>query len=330
MQPADRTAPQAATPSLLRRLNERTVLDRIRAGAPISRADVARDAGLSKPTVSLALQSLLEAGLVREVGVASGGPGRSAVLYEPSHGAGFALGLELGAESVRGAITDLGGGFLGRREVTSPPLRLDAIVGLARSLADEHAGGRLHAIVLGVPGVVDPTSGRIELADGLERALGVPVTAESSVNLAALGEGFAGASRGVSDFAFLSIGESIAAGLVLHGQLHRGRRGAAGALGSLPLGGEATDAERIALCIASIAAVTDVELVVIGGAAGDASDGLLDGVRERVAQLVPDPPAIERTALGIDAPLAGALALGAAHALDRVVESKTLRARSGI
>jgi predicted NBD/HSP70 family sugar kinase len=330
MQPADRITPQAATPSLLRRLNERTVLDRIRAGAPISRADVARDAGLSKPTVSLALQSLLEAGLVREVGVASGGPGRSAVLYAPNHGAGFALGLELGAEWVRGAITDLGGGFLARREVAGSPLRLDAIVGLARSLADEHASGRLHAIILGVPGVVDPARGQVERAQELQQALGVPVTVESSVNLAALGEGSAGVSRGVSDFAFVSVGDTISAGLVLHGELHRGRRGAAGALGSLPLGGAASDAERIALCIASIAAVIDVEQVVIGSAAVVASDGLLEAVRERVARLVPEPPAVERTALGVDAPLAGALALGAAHALDRVVESKTLRARSDI
>jgi predicted NBD/HSP70 family sugar kinase len=331
MHPADRIAPLAATPSLLRRLNERTVLDRIRAGGPISRADVARDAGLSKPTVSLALQTLLEAGLVREVGVATGGPGRSAVLYEPDNGAAFALGLEVGAGRARGAIADLGGGFLARRELAAPP-RLDAVVRLARSLVDEHACGRLHAIVLAVPGVVDPASGQIELADGLQRALGAPVTAENDVNLAALGEGFAGASRGLSDFAFVSVGASIGAGLVLRGELHRGRRGAAGALGSLPLAaGLAPDAERVALCIASIAAVTDVEQVVLGGDTVAATgDELLGAVRRRVAGLVPHPPAIELTALEGDATLAGALAVGAAIALDRVVESTTLRARSGI
>jgi predicted NBD/HSP70 family sugar kinase len=331
MHPADRIASLAATPSLLRRLNERTVLDRIRVGAPISRADVARDAGLSKPTVSLALQSLLEAGLVREVGVATGGPGRSAVLYEPNHGAAFALGLEIGGGRVRAAITDLGGGFLARREVAAPSRR-DAIVSLARALADEHAGGRLQAIVLAVSGVVDPASPQTELGDGLQRALDVPLTVESDVNLAVLGERFAGVSRGASDVAFLSVGVGIAAGLVLDGELHRGRRGAAGALGSLPLADDATDdVERIALCIASIAAVVDVAQVVLGGdavAAGGAS--LLAAVRARVGRLVPSPPAIELTALGGDATLTGALALGAAHALDRAFESKAMRARSGV
>jgi uncharacterized membrane protein len=54
-----------AIPPLLKDLNERTVLDAIRTGAPISRAEISRRAGISKPTVSLALQSLLEASLFR-------------------------------------------------------------------------------------------------------------------------------------------------------------------------------------------------------------------------------------------------------------------------
>ena len=53
-----------ATPPLLKDLNERTVLEAIRAGAPISRAEISRRVGISKPTVSQALQSLLGAGLV--------------------------------------------------------------------------------------------------------------------------------------------------------------------------------------------------------------------------------------------------------------------------
>src|SRR5207249_3325286 len=42
-----------AIPPLLKNLNERAVLEMIRAGAPISRAEISRRAGISKPTVSL-------------------------------------------------------------------------------------------------------------------------------------------------------------------------------------------------------------------------------------------------------------------------------------
>ena len=77
-----------ATPPLLRALNERTVLEAIREGAPISRAEISRRSGISKPTVSLALQSLLDAGLVREAERGPDGPGYGAVYFEAVTNAG--------------------------------------------------------------------------------------------------------------------------------------------------------------------------------------------------------------------------------------------------
>ena len=68
---AERPLP-TGTPSLLRAINARTILELIQRTGPVSRAQVARDSGLSKPTVSLGLAALLEAGLVREVGRSSG------------------------------------------------------------------------------------------------------------------------------------------------------------------------------------------------------------------------------------------------------------------
>ena len=60
-----------------------------------------------------------------------------------------------------------------------------------------------------------------------ERVLGLPVAVENDINLAALGEHWLGVARGVDDFIFLSVGTGLGAGLVLHGELHRGptRRG---------------------------------------------------------------------------------------------------------
>ena len=71
----------AGTPSLLRVINERTVLESVRRIGPVSRAQIARETALSKPTVSQALAGLLRAKLVREAGRSSGGKGPTAVLY---------------------------------------------------------------------------------------------------------------------------------------------------------------------------------------------------------------------------------------------------------
>src|SRR5439155_25712385 len=86
----------AGTPSLLRAINERSVLDLIHRRGPLSRAQVARLSGLSKPTVSLALSGLLEAQLAREVGRSRGDRGPSALLYELNPTAGWAAGSGVG------------------------------------------------------------------------------------------------------------------------------------------------------------------------------------------------------------------------------------------
>src|SRR5881394_4375354 len=112
-----KTRPARAIPPLLKHLNERTVLETIRARAPISRAEISRLAGISKPTVSLALQSLLDARLVRETAPDPGRPSYGAVFFEPVPDAAFVLGLDLGARFLRGAIADLAGQIRARQDV---------------------------------------------------------------------------------------------------------------------------------------------------------------------------------------------------------------------
>src|ERR1700742_2738791 len=92
-----------ATPPLLKQLNERAVLEAIRGGAPISRAEIARRTGISKPTVSLALRALVTGGVVRETAPDPGRPHYGAGFFEPIPEAALVLGLDLGARFIRGA-----------------------------------------------------------------------------------------------------------------------------------------------------------------------------------------------------------------------------------
>src|SRR4051812_25861492 len=236
-----------ATPPLLKHLNERTVLEAIRAGAPISRAEISRRVGISKPTVSLALRSLEPAGLVREASQGPDGPSYGAVFFEPVPDAAFVLGLDLGSRFLRGAVADLAGRIRARQDVelrgADADGALEAITTLHASLIEAAAlpPERVDGAVLGIPGVVDPSSERLRLTQphiaGLEgrpfgsevrERVGVPVTVDNDVNLAAVGERWTGVARGVDDFAFLSIGTGTGLGLVLGGELHRGTHGAAG------------------------------------------------------------------------------------------------------
>jgi predicted NBD/HSP70 family sugar kinase len=240
------SATSRATPTLLRDLNERTVLDTIRAGSPISRAEIARRSGISKPTVSLALESLLRADLVREATNRPDGPGYGAVYFEPVAEAAVVLGLDLGARFVRGAVCDLAGQVRARQDVELSVAEVagavEAIERLHSSLLETSglARDRVDGVIVGVPGVVEQGTGLLRLAENvaglegrafaseLQSALELPVRLENDINLAALGEQWRGVARGVDDFVFLSIGTGVGAGVVLGGELHRGRHGAAG------------------------------------------------------------------------------------------------------
>jgi DNA-binding transcriptional ArsR family regulator len=114
---AETTRPAPAAPPLLKRLNEQTVLELVRDLAPVSRAEISRRAGISKPTVSLALRTLVEAGLVRESAESPSGPSYGAVYFEPVPEAALVLGLDLGARFLRGAICDLSGTIRARQDV---------------------------------------------------------------------------------------------------------------------------------------------------------------------------------------------------------------------
>jgi predicted NBD/HSP70 family sugar kinase len=379
-----------ATPPLLKRLNERTVLETIRTGAPISRAEISRRAGISKPTVSIALQSLLDAGLVREAESDPGRPSYGAVFFEAVADAALVLGLDVGARFLRGALCDLRGTVRARQDVELRDPEADDVVEATRRLRDSLVAAadlpdaRIDGVVVGVPGVVDRDSETVHLTHfeslegrplgaDLRRLLELPVMLENDINLAALGEQWEGAARGVDNFVFLSIGTGLGAGLVLRGELHRGRNGAAGEVdfALAPLGDEldpcasavsalaerlasgngrrttleapfeprrifsaarAGDelarevvretARRITLHIVPIAAVADVELVVLGGGLGANGDLLLEPVRSLLADWLPYPPRVVVSSLGDAAVLSGALAVGLRSALDNVFEQR--------
>jgi predicted NBD/HSP70 family sugar kinase len=246
--------PPVGTPAGMRELNQRAVLDRLRAEGPATRPNIARDTGLSKPTVGQALLDLEQHGLVRTVGRTFAGPGRSAVLYEANPMAGHVLGIDIGRELVRIAVADLSGEVVAKLDERNRSRSANALVrtvsnGAERALqAARLRRDDIVATVIGSPGVLNmhsrsfghvpnlPGWERKGLLDDLEKALGPGLVVENDANLAALGEYQAGAARRVGTFVTLTVGTGIGMGIVVDGQLFRGANGAAGEVGYLPFG----------------------------------------------------------------------------------------------
>lgn len=230
------------------------MLELIRASGSVSRAEVARRSGLSKPTVSQALAGLLESRLVREVGRESGRKGPGAVLFELNPSSGWVVGLDVGRHWVRAVLADITGTIVARRDERARARSAATLVTQIGRIAHDVAGDAglrwaqvTHATV-GNPGVLDPSRGKLALApnlpgwgkpglvEAIRRELGTRTSFENDVNLAALGERHLGAGRGVKDFCLLWIGTGVGLGIVIGGELYRGAAGAAGEIGYLPLG----------------------------------------------------------------------------------------------
>jgi predicted NBD/HSP70 family sugar kinase len=256
----------------LRSTNERLLLERLRASGPASRAQLARESGLSKPTVSSALAALESAGLVREVGTHVPERGRTAVLYAPDPAAGHVLGIDVGRGWLRVAVADLDGSVVARSDVRNQARSSGAMADLVVSTARQVVAGSgmaadevVHAVV-GTPGVYDeenrrvryamhlPGWGRAGLFDRMREELGVPLEVHNDANLAALGEYTYGVAAGSRLFAYILIGTGLGMGVVSDGRLFTGAHGLAGEIGFLPWPGQQKP-ERLEDAVSGVAVV---------------------------------------------------------------------------
>src|SRR3954453_17900002 len=248
------------TPALLRTLNQGALMQQLRDRGPLSRAQLARDTGLSKPHVSQALAELELAGLVRAVGPAAPARGRIAMLYETDPTAGYVVGIDIGRAWIRVAVADLAGTILARRD---SPNRARTGAAVVRAVAREARAAvkdagigwkRVVHTVVGSPGVFDPTTGRLwhapnlpdwskpGLADELRAALTPSTAIDNDANLAAVGERDFGRGRAARSFVYVELGTGLGVGIVIDGEIYRGARGAAGEVGYIPWPGDGASA----------------------------------------------------------------------------------------
>ncbi|MFD5396443.1 ROK family transcriptional regulator [Streptomyces sp. NPDC127097] len=239
-------------------MNDRAALDLLVSQGPLTRTRIGELTGLSKPTASQLLARLEAAGLVRTTGNETGRPGPSAQLYEINPAAAHIAALAVDQLGVTAAVADITGQVLGEERAGSDAFAGDAPDRTAQLVARAVDGAlakaglareRLHGAVIGTPGALDPRTGRLRYAphlpdwharalkEELAEALGMPVTLENDVNLAAVAERYDGAAQGFDDFVLVWADKGVGAALVLGGRLLRGATGGAGEIGYMPLPG---------------------------------------------------------------------------------------------
>jgi glucokinase-like ROK family protein len=241
------------TAPLLVSAHEAQFVIALRKHESVSRTDLARLTGWSRPKVTSEVGKLTRRGILIEVGEGTSQGGRRPRLLKFNHQLGYIVGLDIGATSMDIAVADLNAQVLLRdcapADVRDEPLELlgqarQRVLALLakRDIRPEQVLG----IGVGVPGPVDFIKGVLVAPPLMPAWEGFSirgyfhpvfpsafVAVDNDVNIMALGELKSGAGAGLDDFIFVKIGTGIGAGIVCKGIIHRGHNGSAGDIGHI-------------------------------------------------------------------------------------------------
>jgi predicted NBD/HSP70 family sugar kinase len=222
-----------------------------------SRADLARETGLTRVTISDLVSALIADRLVVELGLReASGPGKPATLVDIDRAAHRIVGIDLsGTDAFLGAVLTVDGEIEQRREVPVPAPGSDVVAVVAALAAELVAASPVPVLGVGVgsPGIVDddgvvlaaPNFGwdRLDLESELTQTLGIPVLVANDANAAVLAEYTYGGSG--DDVLLVKIGRGVGSGLLTGGRPLAGSRFAAGEIGHVTVG---TDGGPVCVC----------------------------------------------------------------------------------
>lgn len=242
-----------AAPEAYCSANERRLLRLIRERGSISRADLARETGLTLQSIVRLVAGLMERDLVVGGPKVPSGPGQPSLPIEIARDAAFSMGVSIMDDALSIVVIDLSGRVWATHEElfdTSDRHRVATHLSvLLKDLAGK-AGftpSRLAGVGVAVPGFFVADKGVVnaplvmndwaltDLESHLGDALGLPVWIENDGSAAAAGESVYGAGLHHRSFAYIYIASGLGGGIVLEGKPWRGRHGNAGEFtGSLP------------------------------------------------------------------------------------------------
>ncbi|XUL94020.1 ROK family transcriptional regulator [Streptomyces galilaeus] len=246
--------------SAVRRVNTSVILRTLAVSAgPMTLTELAEQAGLSRRTNELILDSLIEAGWVTELDrvPTSGCAGRPARRYQLRAEHALLAAVRISTLDVSAVVADVRGRILGRaqrplRAYQDPQSTLDDAAALVREALDDAGGSpdRLRAGAVAAGGAIDDEGvvrrlvhttrwEGVRLPDELGRRVRMPWFADNDTNLGALAERWRGVAGDHDNVVWAVLGNRTGLGILIRGAVHRGLDGAAGEIieaHSIPVG----------------------------------------------------------------------------------------------
>jgi len=242
-----------ATRGTSRQINRQIALALIGSHQPISRADLARRMKMRRGAVGLLVQELLDERHIVEGHTGEIARGRKPTLLYINTRKGSSIAVDIRATTTFLMVADPMG--QPRSDIVSMPTAHDPkrfVAALATRIrrlfeASDHAGTCLGVGVV-VPGMADAATGRVihaptlgwrnfDLRDRLAAATGFPVHIENSGRACALAQIWAArhVASPMRNLVYISVSDGVGVGIVVNGELLRGKHNVAGEFAHMPL-----------------------------------------------------------------------------------------------
>jgi len=236
----------------LREANRARIVDSLKHHGHLTQVELVGSTGLSPATVSNIVKELAASGVLNTS--VTSRSGRRATEVTLARNLGLVAGLHFSSRHLRVAIADVGRTVIAENHV---PLALDhrhdreldrATLMLSDMLDSVDATfSELLAVGIALPAPIDLSTGTVatmgllkgwegvNVAAVMTRRIGTPVYVDNEANLGGMAEARFGAARNARGAAYIRVGHSISAGLVINGSIYQGVTGKAGQIGHMTI-----------------------------------------------------------------------------------------------
>lgn len=211
--------------------------------------EIAKAVGVSLPTATSALNELIKAGIVKEIGKKDNSPGRIPMVYDLIPTAGYFVGVNPEMDCLALAASDFSGNLITEKvrvpyEYENTPESLERLGEIINEfiatlpLAKEE----ILQVCVNLAERVNPFEGRAyniftflkeSLTDKLTELIQLPVCIENDSRSMAFAEYCKGCCKGVKDVIFVNVCWGLGIGIIINGQLFYGKSGYSGEFGHM-------------------------------------------------------------------------------------------------
>ena len=235
--------------SLIKDLNRTRILKYIWDNAPIDRATVSKELGLSKTTLTIIVKELMANKIIQEIGhgKSTSAGGKRPVLLNFREDIGYIIGITVGTKKIKVILGNIKASFLKELESVkeadeSPYETLNKITELINKLGINKKDNIL-GIGIGIPGIIDHINGVVKFSPNLKGWENIPVKKyfedrfpnmkcyiDKETNLQIFAEKWFGQVKS-KNFITIESGIGIGIGIMINDSIYRGNNDAAGEFG---------------------------------------------------------------------------------------------------